>query len=215
MKDWKTKILIAVICILTAISLKLYLELGNYKDLERRIPFYNPIFTEFALKMQIEDINEYENWIAAIELESEWRRDISLPQEYQKYTWEWCQMLDIDYNLILALMYHESRFELDVYSRTNDIGVMQVNENNKKWVNELAKRKIDLWEPYDNILAGLLIYKHYENYWANQGITGVELKQYAISSYNMGAGGFARAGYPTTTRSYNRNIFNTMEEFQQ
>lgn len=219
MKDIKTKILIAVICILAAISLKLFLELENYKDLEQRIPFYNPIFTEFAIQMEIKDIEEYENWIASIEFEEDktveaWRRDISLPEKYQKYTWEWCQMLDLDYNLVLALMYHESRFKLDVYSRTNDIGVMQVNENNKKWANELAKRKIDLYEPYDNILAGLLIYKHYQDYWIVQGITGTTLKQYALNSYNMGIGGFTRAGFPVT-RAYGRNILETREELKQ
>lgn len=213
MKNKKIKILILIICILLTISLKLYLELEEYKDMPRFIPYHNnPLFVIYALEKDIDSVTEYEQWIAAVELEQKWKRDITLDESYQKYTWEWCQMLGLDYDLILALMYHESRFDVNAYSRTNDIGLMQVNQGNKQWVNELAKRKIDLWEPYDNILAGLLIYKHYEDYWINKGIEE-DLFKYALNSYNMGIGGFTSAGYPIN-RSYSRNILSTMEEIQ-
>lgn len=214
MKDLRTKILIAVICILTAISLKLYLELNEYQNFKRTIPYYNPIFTEFALGIQLDSIEEYEQWISEMEIKEQWQRDISLDEKYQKYLWEWCQMLDLDYNLMLAIAYHESRFDIDAYSRTNDIGLMQVNAGNKAWVNDLAKRKIDLYDPYDNILAGLLIYKHYQDYWENQDIDQTQLTKYALNSYNMGIGGFVSAGYPVN-RSYGIRIIETREEMER
>lgn len=212
MTDKKTKVLIAVICILAAICAKLYLELQDYKDLPKFLPFNNnPVFIKYALEKDITTIGEYQQWITEVELQQHWEREISLDPIYQKYTWELCQMFDVDYNLILAVMYHESRFKIDAYSKTNDIGLMQVNRGNRAWANELAGRKIDLYDPYDNILTGILIYKHYEDYWLDRGIEGEKLPKYTLNSYNMGISGFASAGYPVN-RSYSRNILSTMEE---
>lgn len=211
-KNLKIKIIIIIITILTLSNIILYNQLNEYKNRPTYFPYHNPIFTNFALDYHINSIEEYKEWIAATEQQEKWQRNISLDEQYQKYTWEWCQMLDLNYDLMLALMYHESRFDVNAYSRTNDIGLMQINKNNKEWVNQLFNRKADLYDPWDNIVAGLLIYKHYQGYWAERGFTGAILNQYALNSYNMGITGYGKVNY--VSRSYDRRIQDTAKEFK-
>ena len=83
----------------------------------------------------------------------------SLPirRELQEYTYARCRELDLDYPLVLALMWKESRFkEHAVNINTNgtqDSGIMQINDVNRNWL--YTEFGIDnLMDPYQNIQAG-------------------------------------------------------------
>lgn len=105
-----------------------------------------------------------------------------LDAEYQDYLWKKlkeCGHTEL-YELCIALMYHESRFETEVVSATNDHGLMQINNGNFSWLHDTLD--IDsLDDPYDNIDCGVYIlsnaYDKYNDYEAslvcyNQGYVG-------------------------------------------
>lgn len=84
--------------------------------------------------------------------------EIPLSRELQKYTYDLCLEKDVDYDLVLAVMWRESRFELDATgynsNGTQDSGVMQINDINKEWIAE-ELNVTDLYDPQQNILAGV------------------------------------------------------------
>ena len=216
------KIIIFLLCILLAMGFKIGLELRQHKEETPAIPQVESMFTDFILQAQAEEALEYKAWIEQTRIEEEerakWLRDISLDEKYQKFTWEMSTMLDMDYELILAVMYHESRFNPNAFNNTNsngtvDYGLMQVNSGNLKWVEQLAGREMDVInDPYDNIVGGIVILKYYYDHWVEKGLEGDQLFQYALNSYNAGLAGYARMGY--VSRSYDRRIVATREEIK-
>ncbi len=118
--------------------------------------------------------------------------NIPLDEELQQYIYGLCEEYGIEYELFLALMHHESKFDNNVVGKnktSTDHGLTQINSRNKKWINELADRELDITNEKDNILAGVLIYNHYKNYWKDEGYEGLELQQRALLSYNRGLNG--------------------------
>lgn len=82
---------------------------------------------------------------------------IPLSQELQRYTYDACVQQNLDYELVLALMWRESRFTVNAVGQnangTKDSGIMQINDVNKPWL--LEKHGItDLLDPKQNIYAG-------------------------------------------------------------
>lgn len=86
----------------------------------------------------------------------------SIPLSYhlQQYTYNSCIDYGLEYELVLALMWRESRFQTDAVhinlNGTQDSGIMQINDVNREW---LAERHgiNDLMDPLQNIRAGLII----------------------------------------------------------
>lgn len=83
--------------------------------------------------------------------------DIPMSMELQKYTYNQCVKKGLEYELVLALMWRESRFKVDAVgynsNGTQDSGIMQINDVNKGWL----KTKLgidDLMDPLQNIDAG-------------------------------------------------------------
>ena len=146
------------------------------------------------------------------EQQPEWFRDVPLSKELQEYMYNMCQEFDFDYDLLLGMAWKESGFNTDAVSRTNDVGLLQINRSNQKWVNEMAGKKLNLKDPYDNILASLLILDSYRQHWIDKGIPEDKLMQYTLNSYNMGVTGYKRAGYPS--RSYDRDIQRKADEIK-
>lgn len=83
----------------------------------------------------------------------------SIPMSYelQEYTYQKCVERNIEYELVLAVIWRESRFEADAVNvnanGTLDSGIMQINDVNKKWLYEDYGVE-DLMDPYQNIDAG-------------------------------------------------------------
>lgn len=99
---------------------------------------------------------------------------IPLSRELQEYTYERCQAQGLEYEMVLALMWRESRFTLDAVgynsNGTRDNGVMQINDVNKAWLHrELGIT--DLMDPKQNIEAGTAILgKFTEKYGAHNAL---------------------------------------------
>ena len=82
---------------------------------------------------------------------------IPMSYELQQYTFERCKELNLDYEWVLAIMWRESRFQVDAVNvnanGTKDSGIMQINDVNKDWL--FHEHGIDnLMDPMQNIDAG-------------------------------------------------------------
>jgi hypothetical protein len=100
--------------------------------------------------------------------------NIPLSYELQHYTYQRCLDEELDYELVLALMWRESRFQVDAVGHnengTQDSGVMQINDVNKGWLLE-DHGITDLMDPYQNIDAGTIILGNYtEKYGAQAAL---------------------------------------------
>lgn len=106
--------------------------------------------------------------------------DRFLEYEYQIAIQKNCEALgNIDYPLALAIADVESDFDPDAYSATKDVGLYQVNELHRPWMESLG---YNIDDPIDNIAAGLLLISgHIKN--ANGDITE------GLMRYNNGPGG--------------------------
>lgn len=116
-----------------------------------------------------------------------------LDQIYQDYLWEKLKEYDHTdfYEVCLALMYHESKFDINAISATNDHGLMQIHGGNYDWLHD--KLDIDsLDDPYDNIDCGVYLLVSNYNKYGN-------IDQ-ALIAYHQGS-----AGSATSTR-YSRCI---------
>ena len=152
--------------------------------------------------------------IAQLKERQKWFREIELDERYQRHIWNLAQEKDLDYFILVALAYYESRFDVDAINinaqGTIDYGLFQVNSNNIEWVNELAEKELDvIGNPYDNIHAGILIFNFYRLYWESEGVTNDLLIQYTLNSYNMGIQGYIESGL--NSREYDQVIVETSE----
>lgn len=84
--------------------------------------------------------------------------DIPLEEELQKYTFEVCSENNVDYIMVLALMDQESDYTEKVISKTNDYGIMQINQVNHKWLADKLGVE-DFLDAKQNILAGVHMLK--------------------------------------------------------
>lgn len=112
--------------------------------------------------------------------------DIPLSEELQLFTYEQCVEQDIDYTLVLAVMWRESRFKTGVVNvnrnGTRDSGIMQINDVNKGW---LAKELgiTDLMDPKQNIIAGTTMLGRLTEKYGEHN---------ALMAYQYGEGGMQR-----------------------
>lgn len=136
-------------------------------------------------------------------MDSGYRYDCDIA--YQDYLWQKCVEYEIQdyYELLLAMMYHESKFDPSIVSGTNDYGLFQINVCNHSWLKETLGIS-DFLDPYDSIDAGVHIISGY-------------LKKYndvhmALMCYNMGEGGAKRSG--ATSSRYSRGVVADMDKLQ-
>lgn len=109
--------------------------------------------------------------------------NIPLDHALQCYTYEMCRLYNIEdqYEVVLAMMWHESRYVEDVISSTNDYGIMQINEFNHSYLyDELGI--VDIMDPRDNIHCGVFLFSSLMHRYDDV--------DKALMAYNMG---------PTTT----------------
>lgn len=119
--------------------------------------------------------------------------DFYLDSVYQDYLWNKLKEYNHTefYETCLAMMYHESKFELDIVSATHDHGLMQINAGNYKWLHDTLDIE-SLDDPYDNIDCGVyMLVSNYDKYG--------NIEQ-ALVAYHQGSAGSA------TSTSYSRCI---------
>lgn len=124
-----------------------------------------------------------------------------LPDEYQDYLWQQCKEYGIPehYELLLAQMYHESSFRVDIISKTNDYGLMQINICNHKWLSGIIGDD-DFLNPYTSIRAGVHMMSTFLHKYNDV--------QKALVCYNRGEGAVIKGTYTT---SYSRGVLEDVD----
>jgi len=129
--------------------------------------------------------------------------NITLNTLYQDYTWERCIENNIPYELFLAMMYHESKFDEKCIgvndNGTEDIGFTQINTINFKEVSKILGIEIsEISDPYINIDAGIYLFgKLLEKY---------QDETVALIAYNAGETGMKRIMKNHDSTAYSRLI---------
>ena len=219
----------AILCLGLAVSARFKIEVSglnnSIENLEASIRVLNQekAFVEMQnQQFELERQQAYDNWIAQIQIQQEyerqWKRDLPLDEAYQQYIYDKSVEYGLEYDLLLAIAFHESNFNVSTVNTTNsngthDYGLFQVNSGNLKWVNDLSGQNLDIENnTYDNIIGGIVIFNYYYSYWKNEGLEGDKLDQYALNSYNAGIAGYKKMGY--VSRTYDRSIRATRDNFK-
>lgn len=134
--------------------------------------------------------------------------DVPLSDSLQRYIYEICADEGVPVTLVLAMIEHESGFNPEIVSSTDDYGLMQINAiNHERLKNEY--RCADMTDPYQNIFCGVSIIGSYiEKY------EGDYTK--ALMAYNMGDYG-ARKAWDSgiTSTRYSERILSLMAEYEE
>ncbi|WP_115716473.1 transglycosylase SLT domain-containing protein [Amedibacterium intestinale] len=132
--------------------------------------------------------------------------DIPLETELQDYIRKECDEMNVEMELVLAIMKVESDFNSDVISDSNDYGLMQINIVN----HESLQKKLSIYDfldPYDNARAGIYMLS---------GLDWCENDVQRLMCYNMGVTGAKRAwkkGIQET--EYSKKVLKTKEELRE
>ena len=106
--------------------------------------------------------------------------NVPMNEDLQEFIFYLSQAYEMDFTFVMALIQQESGYKPDVISRTNDYGLMQINEINHPYLQEQLGIT-DFTEPYGNVRAGMFILrKLFEKY---------ETPEKVLMAYNMGETG--------------------------
>lgn len=123
-----------------------------------------------------------------------------LETSYQDYLWEMCIKYDVKeyYTLFIAQMYHESGFDPNVVSATNDHGLMQINICNHDNL-EAMFGFTDFLDPYVSIESGV--------YFMSEFLHKYNDVEKALVCYNRGESAVINGTYST---SYSQGVLYDM-----
>ena len=179
------------------------------------------------LEIQIRDIkNELE--VISAELEKYidsvttgiWERNIDFDYKYQEFLYRMCVKHGVGYDLMLGKISIESNFNVNAMNDNNpsgsiDVGVSQINSVH--W-NSMLDRGLDVQNNvFDNIEAGVMIYKRSQKYWSGLGYVGYELNVRSLNSYNFGISGYLKYmenGNSWDDWKYAKAVYSRMENIR-
>lgn len=134
--------------------------------------------------------------------------DVPLSHSLQRYLFEICADNNVPVTLILAMIEQESQFNPEAVSKTNDYGLLQINEINHKELEE-KYRTADMLDPYQNVYCGVRIINSY-------------LKKYegdytkALMAYNMGEYGAKKAWKDNIySTEYTKKIITLWKKYEE
>lgn len=169
--------------------------------------FTAPVKTETITKVETVEVPAYEQDKLA-ELSEITYYDVPLSHSLQRYIYEVCADEDVPVSLIMALIEHESQFDPEIVSETDDYGLMQINAINHEQLEE-QYRVADMLDPYQNVFCGIKIIASYLK--TNDGDVVKTLM-----CYNMGNYGAEKAWENgITSTSYTNAVVSLMEEYEQ
>lgn len=134
--------------------------------------------------------------------------DVPLSHSLQRYIYEVCADNSVPVTLVMAMIEHESGFNPESISESDDYGLMQINEINHT---QLAKqyRCADMLDPYQNVFCGVRIIGAYiEKY------DGDYAK--ALMAYSMGEYGAKKAwSNGVTSTDYTIKVLGLWENYEE
>lgn len=133
--------------------------------------------------------------------------DVPLSDSLQRYIYEVCADENVPVTLVMAMIEHESGFNPEAVSPTDDYGLMQINAVNHEWLKE-EYRCADMMNPYQNVFCGISIISSYIDKYG-------ELDK-ALMAYNMGNYGAQKAWKNgVTSIAYSEEILSLMKEYEE
>ncbi|WP_182353415.1 LysM peptidoglycan-binding domain-containing protein [Flaviflexus huanghaiensis] len=112
----------------------------------------------------------------------------------------------VDPALAQAHAFRESGFDARAVSPANAIGTMQVIPSSGKWASDLIGRDLNLLNPRDNIIAGVVIIRQLQR-------SASSLDE-GIAAYYQGLGGVRRNGMYPDTVQYVQRVKASMAQFR-
>lgn len=133
--------------------------------------------------------------------------DVPLSDSLQRYIYEICADENVPVTLVMAMIEHESGFDPEAVSPTDDYGLMQINAVNHELLKE-EYRCADMMNPYQNVFCGISIISSYIDKYG-------ELDK-ALMAYNMGNYGAQKAWKNgVTSIAYSEEILSLMKEYEE
>lgn len=133
--------------------------------------------------------------------------DVPLSDSLQRYIYEICADENVPVTLVMAMIEHESGFDPEAVSPTDDYGLMQINAVSHEWLKE-EYRCADMMNPYQNVFCGISIISSYIDKYG-------ELDK-ALMAYNMGNYGAQKAWKNgVTSIAYSEEILSLMKEYEE
>ena len=133
--------------------------------------------------------------------------DVPLSHSLQDFIYEMCAEEHVPMSLIIAMIDHESKFNPEAVSATNDYGLMQINEVNHDRLEE-QYQYADMFNPYQNVFCGIKVIGSY--------IATYEDYTKALMAYNMGNYGAKKAwANGITSTAYTDLILGLMQEYER
>ena len=111
----------------------------------------------------------------------------------------------LDPALALAVAYQESGFNAHVVSVADAIGVMQVIPSTGAWASGVVGRPLNLLEPRDNVLAGVVLLKVLTK--------NASTVQNAIAGYYQGLASVSQRGMFADTKRYVASVMALRKQF--
>lgn len=132
---------------------------------------------------------------------------VPLSHSLQDFIYEVCADEGVPMSLAIAMIDHESGFNPEVVSETDDFGLMQVNEVNHDRLEE-QYRCADMLNSYQNVFCGIKIIGSYIAKYDDLGK--------ALMAYNMGDYGARKAwNNGITSTAYSDSILALMNRYEQ
>lgn len=83
--------------------------------------------------------------------------DVPLDNDFQEYIQDVCEQYGFEhYDIVIALIGHESSYRQTVVSKTDDYGYMQINSINHEWLGE-ELGITDFLDGEQNVIAGIYL----------------------------------------------------------
>ena len=100
---------------------------------------------------------------------------------YDRIVREQSRVLGWDWRLLSAVIFKESRFSMGAYSRRGAVGLMQVMRSTAA-----VYGVTDLFNPEQNIKAGVMHLRHIERRYQAMGFDSVNVVKFTLAAYNAG-----------------------------
>ena len=134
--------------------------------------------------------------------------DVPLSDSLQRFIYEVSADENVPVTLVIAMIEHESGFNPEVMSYTDDYGLMQINKINHEWLAE-EYRCADMLNPYQNVFCGIKIIARYLEKFDG------DINR-ALMSYNLGGYGALKAWENgITSTAYSTGIIEKMKKYEE
>lgn len=117
---------------------------------------------------------------------------------------KYAQRIHMDWRLLAAIVYHESRFDERALSPLGAKGLMQLMDVAAL---HFGEPHADLFDPETSIRLGTMLLEELLEKYAREGVDPADVLRFALASYNVGGGSLARRRAVADSLGLDRNVW--------